>query len=151
METSGYARKLLFAREKANKTVSEMAAFLNISTEAYYDLESYDDEITGCLSLRQVAMLFNALNIDPKKFFDAAAQQQLKPISLEEFGEMVKRYISHHKMTSGEFEDRVGWEIQRQIEDTSRFLEYNIEGLKDVSNELGIDWLPVVEGVIARL
>ena len=68
-----YGRLLREAREKAGKSVDEMASLLGISRAWYFDLESYDEEITDTLSLRQLLVLSKALGIDLADFFPTAA------------------------------------------------------------------------------
>jgi hypothetical protein len=50
MELNGYAKKLRAERERTGRSPEEIAHPLGISPAAYYDLGSFDDELTTALS-----------------------------------------------------------------------------------------------------
>lgn len=61
---SNYPYLLRTARERAKKSVEEMAKSLGISVAAYHDLESFDDELIDCISLQQIAILGKLLHLN---------------------------------------------------------------------------------------
>jgi transcriptional regulator with XRE-family HTH domain len=143
--TSNYAKKIEDARKRAGKSVNEMAHILGISVPAYYDLETYDDEITGSLSLKNVALLLATLGVDPEDFFDIALEKE-PVISKGDLVERIKDYVSLYKISLSEFDERAGWEVEKIVEDPSRIVEYNIDGLQDISALLGVNWMAVFLG-----
>jgi hypothetical protein len=147
MQFTNIAKTLQAARENSGKKPEEIAELLGISIPAYHDLEAFDDELPSSLSLKQVAQLFNVLKVDPAEILDATWTG--RPIDPYDFVNRIKSYLSNNRMTLKEFEDRVGWDINQLIDDPLSLLNYNIEGMVDISKELGIDAMEVLQGVIA--
>jgi len=145
MESSSYAKKLLAAREKSGKSPEEIAELLGISTAAYYDLEAFDDEFTTSLSLEKVALLFKLLRIEPATFFETSPAP--KPVSLDAVVQKINEYLNTQRMTVSQFEDRVGWDIEPLLNERSKILSYDIDAVRDISNEIGIDWLSILQGI----
>ena len=67
----GQARRLAAARVAAGRDIGELAALLGISYEAYYDLESFDEEIVDTLDFDELCRLGAALALDLRSFFGA--------------------------------------------------------------------------------
>lgn len=139
-----YGRLLREARERSGKTVDEMASLLGISRPSYYDLETYDDEIILVISLKQLVTLSHALGIDLVEFFSNGAPRPAESVSLEALAESINEYLTANKLTVAEFEDAVGWEVANCLTDPSQFLNFNVDGLKDVTRPLGLDWRAVL-------
>jgi DNA-binding XRE family transcriptional regulator len=140
MAELGYGRRLREARERSGKTVDEMASLLGISRESYYDLETYDDEIILVISLKQLVTLSHALGIDFVEFFSNGAMKPAASVSLEALAEKINEYLTAHNLTVAEFEEAVGWEVANCLADPSQFMNFNLDGLMDVSRPLGVDW-----------
>lgn len=147
-EGKDYGRRLLEARERAGKGIDEMAALLGISWAAYNDLEMYDDEITDVLSLQEIITLFKALGIDLVEFFSEGASKPRESVSLDALAEKITAYIAAHNLTVAEFEDAVNWEVANCLTDPSQFMNFNVDGLMDVTRPLGIDWRAVLKGLL---
>ena len=139
-----YGRLLREARERSGKTVDEMASLLGISRPSYYDLETYDDEIILVVSLKQLVTLSHALGIDLVEFFSNGAPKPAESVSLEALAESINEYLTANKLTVAEFEDAVGWEVANCLTDPSQFLNFNLDGLKDVTKPLSVDWRAVL-------
>jgi DNA-binding XRE family transcriptional regulator len=135
-----YGRLLREARERSGKTVDEMASLLGISRPSYYDLETYDDEIILVISLKQLFTLSHALGIDLVEFFSNGAPKPAESVSLEALAEKINEYLKAHNLTVAEFEEAVGWEVANCLADPSQFMNFNLDGLMDVSRPLGVDW-----------
>ena len=142
----GYADKIRRKRLAAGKSEGEMAELVGISFESYFDLESYDDEVVDCLSLSELSKMCRALNITPADLLSDEVVGSDNPphLSFAQFIERVKSYIESHGMTVPEFEDKVGWELESLLNDPEAIWERNVQFLKDVCVEVGIDWLWVV-------
>ena len=139
-----YGRLLREARERSGKTIEEMASLLGISWESYNDLETYDDEIILVISLKQLVTLSHALCIDLIEFFSNGAPKPAESVSLEALAESINEYLTANKLTVAEFEDAVGWEVANCLTDPSQFLNFNLDGLKDVTKPLSVDWRAVL-------
>lgn len=52
----------------------------------------------------------------------------------------IRRYLGRTRLTTEEFENRVGFEIAPALGDSSKVLDWNLDCLRFVCKELGIDW-----------
>lgn len=139
----GYADKIRQKRIAAGRSEEEMAELIGINLPSYFDLESYDDEVVDCLSLSELRKMYRALNMTPADLFseDVSGNDDARHLSFAEFSKKVKSHIESHGMTVPEFEDKVGWELQSLLNDPEEIWERNVQFLKDVCVEVGIDWL----------
>ena len=140
MAEPNYGRLLQEARERAGKTIEEMASLLGLSREWYNDLEMYDDEIRDTISLRQLVTLSHALRLDLVDFFSDGASKPAASVSLDALAEKINEHLAAHNLTVAEFEEAVGWELANCLTEPGQFMNFNLEGLRDVSRPLGIDW-----------
>jgi transcriptional regulator with XRE-family HTH domain len=143
-EEGDYAHRLRDARERSGKSVVEMAALLDLSRESYQDLEVYDEEIIYTLSLQELITLSKALGIDLVEFFSNGASKPAESLSLDALAERINEYRTAHNLTVAEFEEAVGWEVANCLNDPSQFMNFNVDGLMDVSKPLGVDWRAVL-------
>ena len=67
----GQAQLLAQARKASGRESGELATLLNISYEAYRDLEWFDEEIVDALSFDQLLKLAGAIGLELRHFFDA--------------------------------------------------------------------------------
>ena len=141
----GYADKIRQKRIAAGKSEEEMAELIGINLPSYFDLESYDDEVVDCLSLTELRKMYRALNMTPADLFseEARGSDVAGHLSFAEFIEKVRSHIEAHGMTVPEFEDKVGWGLESLLNDPEEIWERNVQFLKDVCVELGINWLRV--------
>jgi hypothetical protein len=56
----------------------------------------------------------------------------------------VKAYLRIAKIDIRVFEDRVGFEIAPVLVDSAEIMNWNIDGLRSVCAEIGIDWRRVL-------
>ena len=147
MAEPDYGKRLREARERAGKGIDEMAALLGISWAAYNDLEMFNEEITDVLSLQELITLSKALGIDLVDFFSNGASKPAETVSLNALAEKINEYLAAHNLTIAEFEDAVGWEVANCLTDPSQFINFNLDGLMDVSKPLNVDWRAVLSGL----
>jgi len=139
-----YGRRVREARERSGKTIDEMTSLLGISWESYNDLEVYDDEIILVLSLKELVTLSHALGIDLVDFFSNGASRPAESVSLVALAEKINEYLTAHNLTVAEFEEAVGWEVANCLNDPNQFMNFNLDGLMDVSRPLSVDWRAVL-------
>ena len=46
-----------------------------------------------------------------------------------------------------EFEEAVGWEVANCLTEPSEFMNFNLDGVMDITRPLGIDWRAVLAGL----
>ena len=150
MLIQGIAEKLKTERESKKRSMAEMASTIGLTVEAYRDLETYDDEITTCLSLEELSKLEAALEIDFCRFI-SPLPIFVYPISpLNDFAELVKDYLELKKMRVADFEESIGWEVSNVLSNPAEVLKMSVEWLAIVCEKIGVDWkliLPVLTRV----
>jgi len=131
--------KLRQAREATGKSRQEIAVLAGLSTSTYCDLEEQDGELNMVVSLREVSKLASALGISTRFIFDDNIEGQ--PISPERLCSKINEHLTRTKMSIAEFEDRVGFVIGPALLDPVEVLKWNIDCLRFVCKEVGVDWL----------
>ena len=57
----------------------------------------------------------------------------------------LRQRLSQEGITADAFSDRVGWDITAALSDPeSAWHDWNIDCLRDVSTELGVEWLGIL-------
>jgi DNA-binding XRE family transcriptional regulator len=132
------------AREAAGMDPGELAAALDVSYESYLDIESYDDEITSCVSLRDLGTLADVLELDLRRLFGADDDTV---VTLADLAAGIRARLDETPLE--QFENEVGWELADALADPAAFAEFTLDGLADVAAPLGLDWrhlLPLRRG-----
>jgi len=140
----GYAENLKMYRERSGKTIKELAYLLGISFESYRDLELHDDEILNAISFEQLSQLGESLNISLRELFSGSSPTNVPLLSFSELANLIKKHIQTHNMTVKEFENRTGWEIEKQLREPQEFSKYDLRALIDIGNEIGVDWVSML-------
>lgn len=147
MAEPDYGHRLREARERSQKSIDEMAALLDLSWESYNDLEEFDEEIINVLSLQELITLSKVLGIDLVDFFSNGASKPAESVSLDALAGKINEYLTAHNLTVAEFEEAVGWEVANCLTEPRQFMNFNVDGLRDVSMPLGIDWRAVLSNL----
>ena len=147
--------RLVAARKRSGKTHQELADMTGVNRDWYYDLESYAPELSESLSLLQLRNLCAALDVSPLWLMTGGEVSGAKKLLPSELMASVKSYLGSNNLDLTEFEDKIGYTIASVLEHPDRiFEEWNVDCLKEVCNEIGVDWvdaLPVNESANARL
>jgi hypothetical protein len=132
----GQAQRLAEARKASGRESGELAGLLNISYEAYRDLEWFDEEIVDALSFDQILKLGSAIGLELRRFFDAGNLGHVT------FAELAARLESAARDSASlaSFEESVGWELGRQLADPATFGELPAIALADIGAPVGVDW-----------
>ena len=107
---------------------------------SYYDLETCQDELTMTISLRELKRLCEALQIPAINLFADRPQSEAERISPKELAGRIEQYVQLHTMSISEFENKVGFEIEECLKRPDGVLDWNIDCLRAVCGELGLDW-----------
>jgi transcriptional regulator with XRE-family HTH domain len=132
----GDAARLAAARQASGRDIGELAALLDISYEAYRDLESFDSEAVDCLSYDQLNTLADAIGLDLRRFFGA---EGLTGVT---FAELTARLqaIADEPASIAALEEEAGWEFRRHFDDPRTFGELPAIALAEIGAQVGIDW-----------
>lgn len=124
-----------------NKTPGEVAEQAGVSRAAYYDLESYTDEIFTSISLRDLQRICDCLGVDAFYLFTGANRSESDVCyDFETIAGLIWEHLKRSGQSAVEFSDRVGWEVEPLLKDTRAGWEWNVDCLRDVCRALGIRW-----------
>ncbi len=126
-------------RLAAGKEPEELARFTGQSTASYYDLEECDGDLFATISLRELSALCEELGIGVRDLFFDGKLDGL-PVSPEELLAKVREHLRDQSISVAEFEERIGFEIQASLEDSSKCGNWNVYFLRWFCRELGLDW-----------
>lgn len=138
------SKRLQLYRERSDKSVAEVAAAVGIPFESYVDLEMQDNEIFDAISLQHLAVLARTLDFKLLDLFTNAGSPPSESITLEQLADKIKQYVADHDISIRQFEDRVGWEVERALKDPTEFLNLTVTALMDICRELNVSWLSVL-------
>jgi len=144
---SGAAARIKAARVRAGLSEHQASEALGITLPAYYDLESFDDEVFTCLSLDDVLALARLLRIEPLALVvvEQAAARSAERISLPDVVDRMRAHIVSEGLTTESFSNRVGWDIAAALAGSeSAWQDWNLDCLHDVCAELQTDWMAVL-------
>jgi transcriptional regulator with XRE-family HTH domain len=131
--------RLKQAREAAGKHPSELAKYADNSPSSYYDLENCDGEIFMNIDLRNLDGLCAALGMRPKNLF--ILQPPEHAIRPEELCREINAYLKRANIALNDFEEKVNYTIAPAFEDASQVLTWNIDCLRNVCSEIGVNWI----------
>jgi hypothetical protein len=118
----------------------------------YYDTETYGDDMWVCTSIIEVLRLCKAFRLTPDEVFGGSASTSgiapghgKHPVGgLSSLRGLIADELARTGESVGQFEDRVGWELQGFLAGTASGLHWNMDGLADVCDGCGADWLAVL-------
>ena len=134
-----YGARLKRARESAGKSASEVAKLLGLTPRDYDEWEAYEGELNMATSLRQLSKIAGALGIRTSAIFDDSPSEG-PPVHPEELCKRIRTHLDATGMSVEEFENRVGFEMAPALAAWSKVLDWNLDCLRFVCKELGIDW-----------
>jgi len=140
----GTARRVEQARKAAGLTEAEAAALIGVSQAAYCDLESYDDEMETCLSLREVRAVGSILGADPVWLLTGRPSPPVHPLPLFDVVASIRAYLAERRLPVSEFEDLTGWGVSEALEKPAAAWDWNVDGLRDLCDVLGLDYRAVL-------
>jgi len=131
--------RLKKAREAAGKHPGDLAEFVDNSTSSYYDLECCDGELFMTISLSELSGLCSALGIKVRDLFDNGKNHD-PVITPDQLIDMAKWHLNQTEISVSEFENRIGFEIEQCLADPSKVMDWNVDFLRWLCRELGLDW-----------
>ena len=142
---TNYRSKLRDARERKGLTEHQAAALMKIGSAAYYDLEAFEGDITGCYSLNEILLICKSLDLRPRElFFDVP----VLPLSIDEVISQIARHCSEKSISIAEFEDIAGWRIASCLANPRVALdEWCVDCLMDICRESGVEWSRAIAGL----
>jgi DNA-binding XRE family transcriptional regulator len=151
-ETPPYAARLRTAREQTGRSIDTMAALLGITREAYWDLESSDDEVLTCLSIAQFAVLCRTLGMAPRALFAEEDRDEPGTIHLEALGRKITAHLQAEQMDLSAFEERVGWDVATWLERPQELCteRYTVDALRAICQAIGVNWVTALTAIAGQ-
>ena len=138
---TGDPERIRSFRERAGKSANEVASLAGLGDAAYYDLESYDDELRTVLFLGQVKQLAAALDVETAALFGEAATPPERRITYDELVTLVHGHLATG-VSREMIEEDVGWDVDGLLESEAAMLSgYTVEFLEALCSRIGIDWI----------
>jgi hypothetical protein len=102
-------------------------------------MEACDGELYSVPSLGELSRLCSALGIKPRDLFDDRpnVERAISPVQLLS---KTTEYMKQTNLSVPEFTDRIGFEIGPSLEDASGIMDWNVDFLRWLCDELGLAW-----------
>jgi len=126
-------------RESMGLSVEEMAVKLEMDAVSYHEVESRPEYPGHVLSLNQLYQLCAVLKTSPRDLFSDPPHGQ-GPATFAELKETLLGQLAENRLSIGQFEANVGWEIKDFIDNPESALSWTIERLRAICAALGLDW-----------
>lgn len=136
--------RIRVARERCGKTPKEVAALSNIDLPTYYDLETFTDEVTTAVSLRDLNQICGVLGISIANLFDQGPLSYEETPNLLQIHHLIERHLLETGISVAQFEHKVGYTVKAIFQHPETIWDWNIDCLSCVCCELGIDWRSVL-------
>ena len=136
------ASRIHEARLRVGLSDTEVAHRLGLTVDSYCDLERYDDEAFSVISLRDLDALGRILGVQTRVLLLGSEAEGLKQsITAEE----ITARLAEKMLESGQsielFGDAIGWDIRELLDDPKTLWNFDVEGLYDLCNAIGVNWV----------
>ncbi|MBK6423788.1 MAG: helix-turn-helix domain-containing protein [Gemmatimonadetes bacterium] len=142
-----YAARLREARAAAGLTREEVVDQSGVDASCYLDMEADDREFPTVSSLTEVIAVLAVMQIDPYSFFPVHSSFE-GAFSFDGLAAAIGRYLIRTSTSLEEFEEAVGWELRKALQDPRLFGDFSLDGLCAVCEGIGCDWRGVLTGEI---
>jgi hypothetical protein len=117
---------------------------MGLSVPWYYHREESPDEVFSNLSLLHLKALGQTLALEPATILvgDGAQPAQRRPF--RDVVDALQRRMDSEHLDADTLGDRLGWDIRALLADPEDLWNFNVDGLRDVCEGVGIDWLTVL-------
>jgi hypothetical protein len=129
------------AAEAAGVLAPELATLLGISEPAAWDLLTHTDELSMCLSLRQLLRLSARLRVPAWSLLPEPPAPRREHHSLAHLAAEVSAYCAAHQISIEQFGDLAGWDVQHFIATPDSALDdWCLDTLTAICHTLGLHW-----------
>ena len=128
------------AAEAAGTSAPELAQLLGTSEPAAWDVLVYSDELSICLSLRQLLRLAARLRVSALSLLPDAPSTR-EHHSLAELASEVRAYCTTNHLSTEQFGEAAGWDVQQFLVAPDSALDnWCLDALTDICHTLGLHW-----------
>src|SRR5690348_7263869 len=112
------------ARERLGLDPHSVATAAGLSDHWYFAVESYDDEVTSNISLRQLGIIARRLSLDPLAILEESPHPAADQRTLPELVALADREMRRRDQTISTFGNSVGWEMAGVFANPTKFKDY---------------------------
>ena len=123
----------------------EVARSAGLNKPSYFDVEAYDDEVSGNISLRALKAIARTLGTTAVKLLegpdtaDASCHRSAAAVV-----DLVRARISAECGTIDAYSERVGWDMNPTLANPDHLWDYPFDMLRELCDDLAIDWREVL-------
>lgn len=139
---------LTAARERLGLSEQQLRRRLGSVGHVCMDLEWYDSELFQCASVAVLVGLAAVLRTSVASLLFGDSPASALPVATcADVSRRVGEVIAAERISSDEFGNRVGWDVEPLLHDPAVLATYNVQGLRDICQAVGVDWMSVVESL----
>ena len=129
------------ARERAGISVPSLAAALEITEPACWDLLYHPSEVSMCLTLRQFVQLASVLAAPPLSLVPDAPASARVHRTLPELAGAIREFCAARGFSVEQFGKHAGWDVQGFLQAPDSALDdWCLDTLRHVCHALDLDW-----------
>ena len=142
------ASRIRAARERLGVSMLEFASRWSAEPWAYRDLEFADHELFTTVDLGDLPRLASALELPLMVLlFGEAPMRPLSSVSYNDVARAIGRRLSDDGLTIEQLSEIAGWELQPIVDESGTLATFNLQGVFDVCQTVGLDWVGLVDAV----
>nr|BAJ06882.1 hypothetical protein [uncultured bacterium] len=135
------ADRLSLLGKNKNLEAKDVAERIGINENWYRDVESYHDEFTTNISIKQAVELTKILETSVLALLsENNKNSKANNINPKEIIEGIKQFQEKSKISLEELENKIGWEIEPIYNDPNLIWERPIVFLQDTASVVGTNW-----------
>ena len=138
---SSPSERIRETRERLGLAPSAVADAAGLNDNWYFDVEHFDHEVTGNISLDQLISIANTLGLTPLGVLEGPEfPSPARRVSLAELAELAEERVTEEGISVDEYSQRVGWDMAPVFADPEHIRTYTVDALRDICREVGVDW-----------
>jgi len=139
------ARRFAEAREARRLTIEDLAAQWGQPPSMYWDLEFHDDEAFSAVSVRELVILGEILQVPVMQLlFGEEPSPELPPVTYSEVARRLHSVMRERAISADELGDLAGWDVAESLENPNKLADLPIFGLRRICEVAGVEWAAVL-------
>lgn len=129
------------AVERVGISIPDLARCVGINEPSCWDLLGHTEEVSMCLSLRQLSRLASALGVPAISLLPDSPGPATRRHTLGELADTVRGFCANRGLSAEQFGDKAGWDVQRFLQAPDSALDdWCLDSLRGVCDALGVHW-----------
>lgn len=142
LEWPSVADRIRQARSQSGLTRTEIARRLDMSVNAYYDLELHNDEAFTEVSLRELVALGRILGVHQRVLLLGREGEGIKQtVAFDDVTARLAKKVLESGLTAEQLGDLIGWDTKTLLLDPTSLWDFSVEALYDICKVVELDWV----------